>query len=358
MKKYLTAVVLSPLLTASLGVSAHEMLQPPPPTAKTIANDLVVSTTGSFVCGAQPQKQWGLTPVQLEKAMTVTVVNNHNGKLDLGVQVDLQGCKEIYQMIYQWEAQGWVLNNSASHAHQRWVIGGEKTALSAAQAKQVHGILLKRLNLLEVEATTTTSVAQAQPVHVIRLKRLNLPEIEATATTLRVQSITGGAQLVLDRPLSAYPFDPTLQNLLIAGGLQFKTSSPQKPGQWLATDITQSDMKSARANLVSTSLNSAVDLFSGRAAGKSEESTWQVEFEFTAMGAKKLETLTTKSIGQALGIFASGKLISAPRIASPITEGSALIDGLDRETALLLANSAKWPILPSSLKVSQHQIIP
>lgn len=55
--------------------------------------------------------------------------------------------------------------------------------------------------------------------------------------------------------------------------------------------------------------------------------TWEVQVTLTAAGAKLLQAITTKNVGEQIGIVCNGNLISAPRINEPIPGGSVIISG-------------------------------
>jgi preprotein translocase subunit SecD len=53
----------------------------------------------------------------------------------------------------------------------------------------------------------------------------------------------------------------------------------------------------------------------------------QIDFSLTSEGQKQFAEITSQNIGKRLAIFIDNKLISAPRIQSPITGGEGQITG-------------------------------
>ena len=54
---------------------------------------------------------------------------------------------------------------------------------------------------------------------------------------------------------------------------------------------------------------------------------WAVVVTFNAEGSKLFGDMTTKLVGQPIGIELDGKIISAPNVNEPITGGTASISG-------------------------------
>ena len=55
---------------------------------------------------------------------------------------------------------------------------------------------------------------------------------------------------------------------------------------------------------------------------------YSIQLEFSKEGAKKFNTFTQQHLQERLAFFIDGKLISAPRVLTPIHSGKAIIDGL------------------------------
>lgn len=84
----------------------------------------------------------------------------------------------------------------------------------------------------------------------------------------------------------------------------------------------------------------------------------QVAFELTTEGAKTFGDFTSQHVGQILAIVLDKRVISAPRINSPITDGRGVITGnFTYETANDLAVQLRYGSLPIPLKVVTSQTV-
>ncbi|NPA93621.1 MAG: protein translocase subunit SecD [Chloroflexi bacterium] len=87
-------------------------------------------------------------------------------------------------------------------------------------------------------------------------------------------------------------------------------------------------------------------------------SGYEIAFTLTDKGAKIFADYTSKNVGKILGIALDGKIISAPRVNSPITDGRGVITGdFTLESANDLAIQMRYGSLPIPLKVVQSQTI-
>ncbi len=85
---------------------------------------------------------------------------------------------------------------------------------------------------------------------------------------------------------------------------------------------------------------------------------YEIAFTLTDKGAKIFAEYTSKNVGKILGIALDGKIISAPRVNSPITDGRGVITGnFTLESANDLAIQMRYGSLPIPLKVVQSQTI-
>jgi len=78
-----------------------------------------------------------------------------------------------------------------------------------------------------------------------------------------------------------------------------------------------------------TSLQSAGFRMDSRGGG---EGMAIVTFEMTPEGARKFGELTTRLVHKPLGIFFDGRLVSAPNVNEPITQGSGMISPITSQT--------------------------
>lgn len=83
-----------------------------------------------------------------------------------------------------------------------------------------------------------------------------------------------------------------------------------------------------------------------------------VALQFTDDGAKQFEQITGDLIGQTLGIYMDGELISNPMVESQISGGQAVISGLESyEEASALSDKINAGALPFSLKTTSFSTI-
>ncbi|NLF83649.1 MAG: protein translocase subunit SecD [Candidatus Gastranaerophilales bacterium] len=78
---------------------------------------------------------------------------------------------------------------------------------------------------------------------------------------------------------------------------------------WVSTGISGKDLKRAYV-------------------GSDSAGNWHVNFELNDVGAKKFAKVTAEMVGEPLGIFFDGELVSAPVVRSAITGGSGYIEGV------------------------------
>lgn len=85
----------------------------------------------------------------------------------------------------------------------------------------------------------------------------------------------------------------------------------------------------------------------------------QVTFEFNAEGAKTFATFTSENTGEVLAIVLDNKIISAPNINEPITEGRGQISGgfATMAEARVLANLLNSGALPVPLRAAETQFV-
>lgn len=83
-----------------------------------------------------------------------------------------------------------------------------------------------------------------------------------------------------------------------------------------------------------------------------------VSFELTPEGAEIFSDYTTNNVNKYLAIVLDKKIISAPIIKSPITEGSGIIEGnFTSESANALAIQLRYGSLPIPLKVAESRAV-
>lgn len=77
-----------------------------------------------------------------------------------------------------------------------------------------------------------------------------------------------------------------------------------------------------------------------------------VEIEFSSQGTRKFADFTRSHVNEILGVFYDGRLLTAPKINEPITDGKAIIEGFQSlRDATRVAESINNGALPVHLKV-------
>jgi protein-export membrane protein SecD len=83
-----------------------------------------------------------------------------------------------------------------------------------------------------------------------------------------------------------------------------------------------------------------------------------VSFRFDTAGARKFGAITTENVGRLFAIVLDGKVISAPRIREPITQGSGIISGsFTVESANELAVLLRAGALPAPMAVVEERSV-
>jgi len=83
-----------------------------------------------------------------------------------------------------------------------------------------------------------------------------------------------------------------------------------------------------------------------------------IQFNLTPEGAQTFASYTTENVGKHLGIVLDKRVISAPRVESPITEGSGVITGdFSFDSANSLAVQLRYGSLPIPLKVVETRTV-
>lgn len=150
--------------------------------------------------------------------------------------------------------------------------------------------------------------------------------------------LKGERQIIVELPGIQNPQD-AVKLIGETAKLDFRRQDSKDTTKWVETGVYGKMLKDARANL--------------RGAND-----WIIEFQFNSEGAKKFGDLTTELVGQPLGIFLDDKLISAPRVNSPITGGSGLIEGsFTADQAKTLAIQLKAGQLPVPLKMVENRTV-
>jgi preprotein translocase subunit SecD len=93
-------------------------------------------------------------------------------------------------------------------------------------------------------------------------------------------------------------------------------------------------------------------------AARSQTGEYEVSFTLTSEGAQIFKDFTSANVGKPLAIVLDKKVISAPRINQPITDGSGVITGnFNNDSANELALQLRYGSLPVPLKVATSQTV-
>lgn len=104
-------------------------------------------------------------------------------------------------------------------------------------------------------------------------------------------------------------------------------------------------------------LESAALEFAGGAGGQLSNEPL-VSVRFTSEGADLFEEITRTNVGNQLGIFLDGELLSAPNINEPIAGGTAVISGgFTPDEARALAQNLNFGALPVPIELQSTQTI-
>jgi preprotein translocase subunit SecD len=129
--------------------------------------------------------------------------------------------------------------------------------------------------------------------------------------------------------------------------------TPIQPGTTIATDFSYKYFPQVEGKMWPTIITNVE--FESVFVEKDKLGNYQIPFTLTSDGTKIFSDYTTKNVGHYLGIVLDKVVMSAPKVNSPITEGSGIIAGsFTQEEAESLAAylNVKGP-LPIPLTVKQ-----
>lgn len=123
--------------------------------------------------------------------------------------------------------------------------------------------------------------------------------------------------------------------LTVQGLVSFKTMVKEKE-EWQATGLTNRDLQSVKTE-------------------RNQYNAWVINIELTPQAAKQMAEITQKHLGEQMGIFLDGKLLSSPKIQSVIAKGKVLIEGnFSQQEAEELSQSMRLQPLPLPLTLVAH----
>lgn len=104
-------------------------------------------------------------------------------------------------------------------------------------------------------------------------------------------------------------------------------------------------------------LKGSEDVESAQAVYDQETNQPVVQLNLTSAGAAKFATATSELVGQTISIWMDDQMISAPTVRDTITNGTAVIDGMESsEAATDLANKINSGSLPFALSVDESKL--
>lgn len=128
-------------------------------------------------------------------------------------------------------------------------------------------------------------------------------------------------------------------------------------GEEVVTDEETPELPFVDTGLTGRYLETAALQFAGANSGQlSNEPT--VTVRFTDEGSDLFAEITRSHVGEKLGIFLDGELLSAPVINEPITGGSAVISGnFTQDEAKQLVKDLKFGALPLPIELESTQTV-
>jgi preprotein translocase subunit SecD len=129
--------------------------------------------------------------------------------------------------------------------------------------------------------------------------------------------------------------------------------TPIQPGTTIATDFSYKYFPQGEGTKWPTVLTNSE--FESVYVKKDDRGNYQIPFTLTSDGTKIFSDYTTKNVGHYLGIVMDKVVISAPKVDSPITNGSGIITGSftqEQAESLAVYLQVRGP-LPIPLKVKQ-----
>lgn len=189
-----------------------------------------------------------------------------------------------------------------------------------------------------VEGKEVEPAIKVTPQHMQAAIAVVRSRVDGLGVSESLIQLKGDRQMIVELPGIQDPQD-AVKLIGETAKLDFRKPDPKHPGKWVETGVYGKMLTDAKADL--------------RGAND-----WIIHFTFNSDGAKKFGDLTTELVGQPLGIFLDGKMISAPRVNSPITGGDGIIEGgFTAEAAKTLAIQLKAGQLPVPLKMVENRTV-
>lgn len=196
-------------------------------------------------------------------------------------------------------------------------------------------------------STADAKQAQASLIDAID-RRINILGV----TEPRVEPVTVGDRLGIVVELPGATDAQSAINL-IGQTAQLKFLEPDASGQFKETGLTGKNLAKAVAGTQQTGSNAGSN-FGGQTFGQAVPI---VTLRLDSEGTKIFAELTKRNLGKPLAIQLDDQIISAPTVQAEITDGNAIITGLDQKEAKELAKLLNAGALPVSIKLVNQQTI-
>ncbi len=168
-----------------------------------------------------------------------------------------------------------------------------------------------------------------------------LPEGSAIQTDYDQPAAGAGAVAATALPASATPAAATAEPAAATA----VAGATAEPGGTAVPQVYHTVMTGAALDTVTVQAGSLA-------------SSYQIAFTLKSDGAKAFSDYTTSHVGQYLAIVLDKKVISAPVIKNPITDGQGIIEGgFTNDTANALAVQLRYGSLPVPVKVVESQTV-
>lgn len=220
------------------------------------------------------------------------------------------------------------------------------SACSSGESSAVYNnsIVLKAVKDADLNSDDNTEVKK---VLENRLTEMNITkyavETDEEAKTFTVKYTPEEKQTIDEKELSSYLSTPA--KLTFRPGNQYKNTENDANGNPVYKTPTG---ETEKVLMDGSSVKSA-------GARQQQESadgiSFVVELKFTDEGARTFEKITTEYLNQTISVWLDDVMISAPKVVFPITDGSAVINGIfTKEEAEKLAKQINSGALPCALE--------
>jgi preprotein translocase subunit SecD len=225
--------------------------------------------------------------------------------------------------------------------------------------------------LLEVDVPESTKI---EPQQMSTARQIIENRVNSLGVTEAVVQLAGERRIVVEIPGVKDP-EQAISTIRGTALLEFVDmgSTPLKEGTTIKTDYGKQAESSAAPATSATPAAGATEtpiedtvwhtvitgaLLKDAAVSTDQLGKLAIAFELNPDGVQTFKDYTTKNVGKFLAIALDKKLISVPRVESPITEGKGIITGdFTVETANALAIQLRYGALPVPLRVIETRTV-